>query len=74
MESDYERRKREYIHKIAMENRAHERRLGLCRCSTTDGVFLRDLYEDGCPYHPSGPIYVSSVGWIHDQEKDDGQE
>lgn len=50
-ESTREKRQREYAAKIAEEKRLDEEALGLCRCSTEDGEFLRMILPDGCPNH-----------------------
>ncbi len=47
-ETATQRRQRKTAAKIALANRRQEEAMGLCRCSTEEGVFLRHLSE-GCP-------------------------
>ena len=56
-ETPLQRKRRLAAGKDALENRVYEESLGLCRCSTEDGVFLRTLYEGGCPDHPKQNYY-----------------
>lgn len=52
-ETERQKRHREYAAKIALQNRAIQEMMGLCRCwSLEREEFERNLYARGCPKHP----------------------